>query len=99
MNNTIKSYQLEIFGNNYTLLSDESEQHVIKSAQLVDTYMNEIAEKVPIENHQRIAVLAAIRLASILLYKEVELDGYKLEIEKMVQLISRQISENSSIVP
>lgn len=95
MSNTVKSYQLEIFGDTYTLLSDESEQHVIKSAQMVDKYMKEIADKVTSTNSQRIAVLAAVRIASLLLYKETELEQQRLHEEEIIELIDRELSNNS----
>lgn len=96
MNKTVKSYQLEIFGDKYSLLSDESEQHVVKSAQLVDKYMREIADKVTVKSQQRIAVLTAVRIASILFYKEAELEEQQLHVDEIVELISRELPDDSS---
>ena len=98
MSNMVKSYQLEIFNDIYTLLSEESEQHVIKSAQMVDKYMKEIADKVTSTNSQRIAVLAAVRIASILLYKETELEEQQLHEEEIIELIDRELSNNNNNV-
>ena len=98
IDNMVKSYQLEIFGDTYTLLSDESEQHVIKSAQMVDKYMKEIADKVTSTNLQRIAVLAAVRIASMLLYKERELEEQKFHEEEIIELIDRELSNNDVLL-
>ncbi|TET06589.1 cell division protein ZapA [Candidatus Dependentiae bacterium] len=94
MSNTLKSYQLEIFGNQYKLLSDESEQHVVQSAQVVDKYMKEIADRVTNKNIQRIAVLAAVRLASMLLYKESELEQKQFHEKELIALIDRELQED-----
>jgi len=90
----VKSHQLKIFDDKYLLLSDESEEHVIKSAQMVDKYMKEIAGKVTDTSSQRIAVLAAVRIASMLLYKEKELEQQRLHEEEIVGLIDRECSDN-----
>jgi len=92
----MKAYQLEIFGDNYSLVSDESEEHVISAAQLVDKYMKEIADKVTIKNQQRIAVLAAVRIASILLYKEATLEEQRRYIDNMIEVISKELPNNDA---
>ncbi len=94
----MKAYQLEIFGDNYSLVSDESEGHVISAAQLVDKYMKEIADKATIKNQQRIAVLAAVRIASILLYKEAALEEQRQYIDNMIEVISKELPNNDAIM-
>jgi len=96
MEKSMKAYQLEIFGDNYSLVSDESEEHVISAAQLVDKYMKEIADKVTIKNQQRIAVLAAVRIASILLYKEATLEEQRRYIDNMIEVISKELPNNDA---
>jgi len=98
MEKSMKAYQLEIFGDNYSLVSDESEEHVISAAQLVDKYMKEIADKVTIKNQQRIAVLAAVRIASILLYKEATLEEQRRYIDNMIEVISKELPNNDAIM-
>ncbi len=92
-NNAVKAYQLRIFDDKYSLVSDESEEHVTKAAYLVDKYMREIADKATIKNQQRIAVLAAVRIASILLYKEATLDGYSIYIDNIINKINDNVSK------
>lgn len=86
-----KTYQLEIFGERYSLVSDESERHVINAAQLVDKYMREIAENVAINSQQRIAVLAAIRIASILLYKEAAFKEQQQHANNIIEEINKEL--------
>ncbi len=67
MKNEKKSYKVQIFGDDYTLISDESEQHIRKSAQLIDSLMTTIAHDSSINDPKKIVVLAALRIASVLL--------------------------------
>ncbi len=62
--NETKNYKILIFGDEYSLLSDESEQHITESAALVDSLMKEIANKVSIKDPKKVAVLAALQVAS-----------------------------------
>lgn len=67
MKNEKNSYKVQIFGDDYTLVSDESEQHIRKSAQLIDSLMTTIAHDSSINDPKQIVVLAALRIASVLL--------------------------------
>jgi cell division protein ZapA (FtsZ GTPase activity inhibitor) len=61
--NEKKTYSVTIFNDTYTLKSDESHEHVMRAAQTVDAIMQGIAARVDLAP-MRIAVLAALRLAS-----------------------------------
>lgn len=72
MTNEFESFQISVFGEQYTLHSDEPAQQVVRAAALVDSLMKEIAAKHAGLKSDKIAVLAAIRIASSLLAREVE---------------------------
>ena len=91
MMNTKKSYKVTIFGDQYTLVSDESEQRVVQSASLVDTLMKEIAAASKISDHKKIAVLAALRLASKLDALESEVSHSDNEKERLLQRIEKEL--------
>lgn len=93
MSDSVKSYKLEIFNDQYTLLSDESEQHLEESAALVDKYMKEIADSVTTKDVSRIAVLAALRLASTVRYKEAELEKKQHHETELIALIDKQLNK------
>lgn len=61
-----KQYKVTIFGQEYTLKSDDSVEIVSAVAQLVDMHMHEIATKTASKDTCLIAVLAAIKLAHAL---------------------------------
>jgi len=55
-------YMVSIFGESYTVRSDESSDRIVQAASLVDATMKEIAGNAHMEA-KSIAVLAALRLA------------------------------------
>jgi len=65
--NEKKSYKVQIFEEQYSLLSDESEAFVLKAAEIVDTVMKEISHQAMITDPKKIAVLSALRIADKLL--------------------------------
>ena len=64
------TYKLLIFGDHYSIVSDESQAQLAKSAAQVDALMKEIAAKAAHVDEKRIAVLVALQLASKLLALE-----------------------------
>ena len=70
MNAQSKTYKVTIFGEQYTFMSDESEQHVAFVAHIVDSTMQDIAQKMPRIPSGKIAVLVALQLASKLTHAQ-----------------------------
>ncbi len=64
MINTKKSYKVTIFGDQYTLVSDDSEQHILHISEMVDSIMKEVAQKTKLSDAKKFAVYAALQLAS-----------------------------------
>lgn len=71
--NDKKAYKVQIFDEYYTLSSDEPEEFIIKTAHLVDTVMKDIDHQFVVTDQKKIAVLSAIRIASMFLKKEHEM--------------------------
>lgn len=59
----VKKYSLTVFGDSYVIVSDEPEQYVVSAACHVDQLMQEIAAKAPAMPVQKLAVLAALKIA------------------------------------
>lgn len=70
---TLKKYKVSIFGESYTLVSDESEEQLVASAQHIDELMRQLAEKTGLSDTKRIAVLASLQIACKLKTEEAEL--------------------------
>jgi len=64
MNSQIKKYKAHILGDTYSIVSDEKESFILESVQSVDSVMREISEKMPTMDKQKVAVLAALKIAS-----------------------------------
>lgn len=64
MTNQMKKYKAHILGDTYSIVSDEKESFILESVQSVDSVMREISEKMPTMDKQKVAVLAALKIAS-----------------------------------
>lgn len=92
MNETSKKYRLTIFGDSYSIVSDEAEEIVVSCAQQVDTLMREIARGSQIAEAKRVAVLAALKLAAEISEREESLMQYRSEQRKLIDLLDRELS-------
>jgi cell division protein ZapA (FtsZ GTPase activity inhibitor) len=86
-----QSYKVIIFGDQYSLVSDESAESVFKTAQMVDTLMQEIASSGKISDAKKIAVLAALKLASNLNALESENNAINAHKEKLIHRIDQEL--------
>lgn len=66
-----KKVQVRILGNEYCLVTNETEEHLVESARLVDSLMQEIVQGARVDE-KKAAVLAALRIASRALKSEAE---------------------------
>lgn len=68
------SYKLTIFGDQYSVVSDESHANINQAAAMVDTLMQEISSRLSQIDEKRIAVLVALQMASKVLALENQID-------------------------
>ncbi len=94
MNTNTKNYKVVIDGERYNLVSDEGEIAVLKAAALVDEIIGTLSSQLEHVDKRKIAVLAALQLASNYLQAENLLTQYKeqqdridAQIEQMVSLL------------
>ncbi|MDP3889268.1 MAG: cell division protein ZapA [bacterium] len=66
MKNERNQYKVDIFGEQYALISDETKEHIAESAELVDSLM-QIASKSSADT-KRTAILVALQIASELIH-------------------------------
>lgn len=92
MNGEKNGYKVRIFGDQYSLISDEAQEHVEQSAAFVDSVMNEIARRSSVRDPRRIATLASVRIASELLVLQQQLE----EMERKHQELIERITQVSS---
>jgi cell division protein ZapA len=65
-----RHYKVHISGTDYTLMSDEPQEHVMQAAAMVDQLMVQLTEKSPNIEAKKAAVLIALRIASDLLHAQ-----------------------------
>ena len=81
----VKKYTITVFGDSYTVISDESEEYVVSAALQVDQLMKEIASKASDMPSQKIAILAALKIALQMQAIGLEHDETKAAIKNLIQ--------------
>lgn len=87
------AYQVEIFGQTYSLRADADEDHVRKVAALVDQKMREIAANSRSVSTLQISVLAALDLASEFLQSQVATERFGTEVATRSEAMARRIAD------
>lgn len=81
------SVDVEIFGATYHVRGEHDREHLERLAEVVDSKMREIGEKVPTVDTGKIAILAALNLADELVQCNNQQEGERVEImEKVAEL-------------
>lgn len=96
MNTEKKKYKVNIFGDQYMLVSDQSPEHVMKVAATVDSLMNEIAQATSLSDGKRVAVLAALQVADRIATLELAAQNEKERQDALVALIEQECSSSCS---
>lgn len=88
---TKKNYKVSIFDDHYFLVSDEPHEHIAQAAVLVDSLMKEIADKSSSMDTKKVAVLAALRIASSVLNLENKHKESVLKEERLIEVIDQAL--------
>lgn len=86
-----KRYVVHIFGDEYTLVSDELEEQVAASVNKVNEAMGSIAGKFSTVEPKKAAVLAAVRMASELLRAQLVIEDDERKKESLIQQIDHEL--------
>ena len=81
----VKKYTITVFGDSYTIISDESEECILNAAIQIDQLMKEIAAKAPDMQAQKIAILAALKVALAMQAITLEHNQTKVAIKNLIQ--------------
>lgn len=93
--NEAKNYIIRILNDQYTLTSDESQEHINKSSELVNLFVREIVDRNKQMEHKKVAVLAALRMASHIIQLESQLNDLKnkeLTVKASLEALDNQLS-------
>ena len=92
----VESYRVIILGDEYTIVSDESEEHIIKAANYTHALMQEIVQKAPYALPKTVAVLAALRLEGKVINAEEKAKKREEKSVEITNLIDRTLIGGSS---
>lgn len=84
---------VNIYGTDYTIAAEESEEYVRKVAQMVDKRMRELAVNLPSASSMAAGVLVAVDLADALLKAEASADNMRAQLKKYLDDYSRASSK------
>ncbi len=86
-----KPIKVQIFGNEYSLKSDASEDHVLRVAAYVDEKLRRLSEKTHVNSETKIAVLAALNIADELFRLKASYETLKQQIEEESRQLNAKI--------
>ncbi len=92
----MKKYQINVFDETLTIVSDDSEKLVMDTVSHVDFMMKEISKKSAILDTKKIAILAALKIASKMLKLESELEKINKDEQNLLNLIDKEFSSLST---
>lgn len=87
--NEAKRIEVLLYGESYSVISDESEEIVLEVAKQVDELMRLIGRRTGLTDVKKIAVLTALKLATSQRKLEEEAVGYGRVCEKLIYLIDQ----------
>jgi cell division protein ZapA len=85
--------EVEIFGTNYAIKSDENPTYTAELAQFVDAKMRSITQKTDTVSTGKVAILAALHIADDL-FKTKKTTEYK--IERLMRKIDNKLKQITS---
>lgn len=85
---TIKTIEVQILGQNYSIKVDEDEAYVKSLARYVDEKLREIYSTTPTVNHLKAAIMASLNIADELFKLKMEQESVDRIIEEKTKILS-----------
>ncbi len=92
MKTNTETYKVLIHEDEYQLVSDEAETHVLKAAERVNEIMKKLASGAEAVNKRKVAVMAAIQLASELLHMQEDRAKREQQEKDLASLVEQSIA-------
>lgn len=99
MTKKLNKYKVTIAGESYFLVSDEPEERILKVARYVNDQIRTIAQEGHSDDSQRLAVLVALQSTSKMMESAELLKDHQEHNERMIELISQEVPQKTSIAP
>jgi cell division protein ZapA (FtsZ GTPase activity inhibitor) len=90
----MRKCKVSIYGESYTLVTDETEEHLSFIARVVNDSMQNIAQKTGMTDTKKIAIMAAIQLASKLDSTHNALKSYERKSVHLIDHIDHELAHN-----
>ena len=91
MSKELKKYKAQIFGESYSIVSDEEDEFVLEVVRRVDGLMKEIsAQNKMVIDAKKIAVFAALKATEELLIMEEMIKKEQIKSDKIMTLLSEE---------
>lgn len=87
-----KIFNVSIFGKNFSFASDDNEEDIYRAVHLVDTLLREISLQIKANNEGKIAVLAALKLATDLVKGQAKAENHQAKLSEITELLSSEES-------
>lgn len=91
--NEAKNYTIRVLNDQYVVKSDETQEHIDASAHMVNQLINEILEHNKHIDHKKVAILAALRIASSALHAQEELGLVRNKEQDMIMMLEQQLCQ------
>lgn len=91
MTSEAKHIKIQILDEEYSLISDESSEDIIKAAHHVDLLMKGILEQTRLNDHKKIAILASLQIANELLKVKEKLQDTQEKESGLIEQIEQQL--------
>lgn len=88
-----KKLNVAILGKSYSITTDEKESDVYAAVEMVDSLMKTIADKANLQDYSKVAVLAALQLASDLNKSRKQFDSLQERVGNLDFMLSKYIEK------
>ena len=90
MDSGLKKYRAHIFGDTYAIISDDKEVLILEAGKIVDALMREIADASQTTDSKKIAVLAALKIATKALNLQAMMEQEKRLSSRIMNVLDRE---------
>lgn len=84
----MRSIEVQILGQNYSIKTDEDEAYIKQLAHYVDSKLKEVYSAAPNSNHVKVAIIAALGIADELFKSKSEMESFDKIIEEKTRVLS-----------
>jgi cell division protein ZapA (FtsZ GTPase activity inhibitor) len=84
--------KLSIFNKEYVIMTDEKDEHIYSAARILDDMLRNIANNVNFTNEGKIAVLAALQLATDIVKQKEKKEASESKLSNLIDLLESNVA-------